>query len=180
MYHETLKLIVTLDERRPAESMPPHLDALFHQLAADPLARNAHEIEDMIWDIWTGHPDPLPASMMNSAITAVAGRHYETAENIFSELVAARPNWAEAWNKRATLYFLQDRDSDSVRDLHRTLELEPRHFGALSGFAQICLRNGDRGSALVAFEAALRINPHLSMIQDAVVELQNTFPPYIH
>lgn len=180
MYQKTLKLIVSLDKRRPDDSLPPRLDALFQQLAANPLARNAYEIEDMIWDIWTDHPDPLPARMMNNAITAVAEKNYETAEHIFTELVAARPNWAEAWNKRATLYFMQGRDAESVSDLHRALELEPRHFGALSGFAQICLRNGDRGSALVAFEAALRINPHLTLIQDALVELQSSFPTYLH
>ncbi len=180
MYPNTLKLIVTLDRRRPAASLPPQLDALFQKLAADPLARDAYEIEDMIWEIWTDHPDPLPASMMDNAIAAVAEKRYDTAENIFTELVAVRPEWAEAWNKRATLYFLQGRDGDSVRDIHRVLELEPRHFGALSGFAQICLRAGDRGSALVAFEAALRINPHLNMVQEAVVELQQSFPSYIH
>lgn len=180
MYQNTLKLIVTLDKRRPADSLPPQLDGLFQQLAADPLARNAYEVEDMIWEIWTGHPEPLAATMMNNAIAAVAEKRYDTAENIFTELVAARADWAEAWNKRATLYFLQGRDEHSVRDIHRTLELEPRHFGALSGFAQICLRAGDRGSALVAFETALRINPHLSMVQEAVVELQHSFPSYIH
>ncbi len=180
MYHDTLKLILTLDRRRPADSMPSTLDELFRRLAADPVARNAYEIEDRIWEIWTDHPDPLPSSMMNNAIAAVAERRYETAEHIFSELVMSRPDWAEAWNKRATLYFLQGRDQESVDDIHRTLELEPRHFGALSGFAQICLRAGDRGSALVAFEAALRINPHLNMVQDAIVELQHTFPPRVH
>ena len=94
--------------------------------------------------------------------------------------MAARPDWAEAWNKRATLYYMLGRDEDSVRDIHRTLELEPRHFGALSGFAQICLRAGDRGSALVAFETALRINPHLNLVQAAVVELNQSFPSYLH
>jgi len=180
MYQETLKLIVTLDRRQPADSLPSQLDGLFRKLAADPTARDAYEIEDKIWEIWTDHPDPLPASMMENAITAVAKKRYDTAENIFTELVAFRPEWAEAWNKRATLYFLQGRDDDSVRDIHRVLELEPRHFGALSGFAQICLRGGDRGSALAAFEAALRINPHLTMVQDAVVELQHSFPSHIH
>lgn len=180
MYSDTLKLIATLDKRHPAESMPPCLDKLFEQLVTDPLARNAYEIEDMIWEIWTDHPDPLPLSMMNNAIAAVAQKHYATAEHLFSELVTMWPEWAEAWNKRATLYFLMGRDADSVRDIHRVLELEPRHFGAMSGFAQICLRRGDRGSALVAFEAALRVNPHLNIVQNAVVELQHWFPQHIH
>lgn len=180
MYQKTLKLIATLDRRRPADTLPEELETLFCKLAADPTARRAYEIEDKIWEIWTDHPDPLPASMMESAITAVAQKRYGTGENILTELVALRPEWAEAWNKRATLYFLLGRDEDSVDDIHRVLELEPRHFGALSGFAQICLRAGDRGSALVAFEAALRINPHLSLVQEAVTELRHSFPSYIH
>ena len=180
MYQNTLKLIVTLEHRRPAESLPRQLDTLFLQLAADPLARNAYEIEDMIWEIWTDHSEPLAAAMMNNAIAAVAEKRYDTAENIFTELVAARPDWAEAWNKRATLYYMLGRDEDSVHDIHRTLELEPRHFGALSGFAQICLRAGDRGSALVAFETALRINPHLNLVQEAVIELNQSYPSYLH
>ena len=71
------------------------------------------------------------------------------------------PDYAEAWNKRATLYYLQRRDAESVASIRRALELEPRHFGAICGFGQILIDQGDRTGAAFAFDAALRLNPHL-------------------
>jgi cytochrome c-type biogenesis protein CcmH/NrfG len=64
-----------------------------------------------------------------------------------------------------------DRDDESVPDIRRTLELEPRHFGAICGFGQICLRHGNRAAALFAFDAALRINPHLGAVRTVFEEL---------
>ena len=78
---------------------------------------------------------------------------------------------AEAELERATLYFRLGRDAESVRDIQRTLALEPRHFGAICGFGQICLRKGDRAGALFAFDAALRIDPHLGAVRAAFEEL---------
>ena len=78
----------------------------------------------------------------------------------FTELIAAAPNFAEAWNKRATAYYLMERYEDSVRDIERTLALEPRHFGAISGMGLIFLQLGDEVGALDAFEKVLEIHPH--------------------
>ena len=93
---------------------------------------------------------------------------FEVAERVLDDLVRDHPDWAEAWNKRATLYFILDRDGDSTADIVETLRLEPRHFGALSGFGQICLRRGDEAGALVAFEEAVRIHPGLDGARQAV------------
>lgn len=180
MFRDTLTLILGLEKRKPAETIPGELDALFETLAAESPKSNAYEVEDLIWEIWTDHPEPLAATMMNRGIEAVARRQYDAAERIFDELVEIQPHWAEAWNKRATLFFLLGHDEKSVHDIHRTLELEPRHFGALSGFAQICLRSGDLAGALVGFEEALRINPHLAAVRETLVELQRTYPSHVH
>ena len=180
MFRDTLTLILDLDKRKPATTIPGELDALFENLAAQSPKSNAYEIEDLIWEIWTEHQEPMAATMMNRGIEAVARKQYDVAERIFDELIQIQPEWAEAWNKRATLFFLQGRDAKCVHDIHRTLELEPRHFGALSGFAQICLRGGDLAGALVAFEEALRINPHLAAVRETVVELQRTYPTRVH
>ncbi|NJO55540.1 MAG: tetratricopeptide repeat protein [Rhodospirillales bacterium] len=96
---------------------------------------------------------------MNAAIAAVAGKDYETAKRLLDDVVRAYPLWPEAWNKRATLFFLMERDEESARDIRRTLQLEPRHFGALAGFVQICLRHGEATAAAIACDAALRIYP---------------------
>jgi hypothetical protein len=165
MLSETLQVIASLDARRPIELLPPELDRLFVKLAdaADP--NTAGLIEDEIWETWTRHPDPAAERAMNRAIAAIAGRHWDDAQGLLDDLVRAWPLWPEAWNKRATLAFLTGRDDDSARDIRRTLELEPRHFGAIAGFVQICLRSGQPAAALVASEAALSLHPHLQAMR---------------
>ncbi|MBM3570772.1 MAG: tetratricopeptide repeat protein, partial [Alphaproteobacteria bacterium] len=159
MLTKTFKLILTLAERRPAANLPRRLDALFGDLAAQAPPQPHHEIEDAIWALWTSHEDPTAAAAMERAITMISRKRHAAAEALFTRMVQDHPDWPEAWNKRATLYYLMGRDDDSIADIHRTLELEPRHFGAICGFAQICLRNGDAQKAIATFEAALAINP---------------------
>lgn len=171
MFDDTLKLILSLTERAPAPHMPQRLTELFHSLAAAEGQVAASQIEDLIWGVWMSHDDPDAEDALNRATQAIAARELDEAEAILDTLVELHPGYAEAWNKRATLYFLQRRDRESVADIRRTLELEPRHFGAICGFGQICLRHGDRSGALFAFDAALRVNPHLGSIRTAVGEL---------
>jgi hypothetical protein len=95
----------------------------------------------------------------------------QQAHSLLDRLVAQYPGWAEAWNKRATLAYIEARDADSLHDIGRTLELEPRHFGAIAGFGQICLRNGHLNEARAAFQIALSINPHLEGIRELLDDL---------
>jgi tetratricopeptide (TPR) repeat protein len=171
MFDETLKLIVALGDRRPSTRLPRRLGALFHQLAAttDPL--EASQTEDLIWGLWTQHNRVDAEDKLDQATRAIAAKDWQTAEALLDELVEEQPEFAEAWNKRATLYFLTKRDTESVADIRRTLELEPRHFGAICGFAQICLRHDERVAAMFAFDAALRINPHLASVRAAMAQL---------
>lgn len=171
MFDETLKLIVSLGARQPSPALPRRLGALFRQLAEtrDPL--EASQTEDLIWGLWMQHGKAAAEDKLEQATRAIAEREFETAEGLLDELVAEQPDYAEAWNKRATLHFLQKRDPESVADIRRTLELEPRHFGAICGFAQICLRHEERVAAMFAFDAALRINPHLASVRSAMAKL---------
>lgn len=180
MLEGPLKLVLRLDTTAPAESQPVRLNALFARLADTPLGQDASEVEDLIWTVWTGHSDAGAAAAMERAISAMAERRLDDAEALLDELVAREPTWSEAWNKRATLYYLQQRDAESIGDILRTLELEPRHFGALSGLAQIALRQGDHTAALVALETALRINPHLASARAAVEQLRARQPRSVH
>src|SRR3546814_9511305 len=93
--------------------------------------------------MWIDHDDPNLENRMQQAIGAIAQRRFADGETQLNDLVAAAPDWAETWNKRATLYYLTHRDAESVADIRRTLELEPRHFGAICGFGQICLRRSE-------------------------------------
>lgn len=171
MFDETLKLILALDGRAPARTLPRRLDALFERLAQAAGPVEASQIEEAIWGAWMSHSDPLAEERLELAAHAIGADDHAGAGTLLDELVAKHPDYAEAWNKRATLYFRIGRDADSVRDIHRTLELEPRHFGAVCGFGQICLRRGERTGALFAFDAALRINPHLGAVRAAREEL---------
>jgi len=169
MYVDTLRLVATLSARRPALLLPSRLDQLFHSLAAPRC--DAEEVEQQIWQLWMHHPHRRAAEALERTATEIATHLYDIAETRLNRLLRACPDFAEAWNKRATLYYLQERDEESVRDIHRTLELEPRHFGALCGLAEILRSSGDSGSAVFVFKAALRVNPHLVAARSAIEEL---------
>lgn len=166
-----LRLIVDLPSRCPAPGMPSRLTSLFRELTACERARPAEEIEDLIWALWASHEDRDAEEAMGAAIDALATGTLQQAHSLLDALVAQYPDWAEAWNKRATLAYIEARDADSLKDIGRTLELEPRHFGAISGFGQICLRNGHLNEARAAFQIALSINPHLTGIRELLEDL---------
>jgi Tfp pilus assembly protein PilF len=168
---DTLKLILALPGRKPARSLPRQLDGLFAALARAPNAPEASRIETLIWAAWMSHEDPAAEEALERATRAIAGHDHVEAEALLDELVEAHPEYAEAWNKRATLFFRLGRDEESVGDIRRTLALEPRHFGAICGFGQICLRHGHRAAAMFAFDAALRINPNLGAVRTVFEEL---------
>ena len=158
----------------------PELDALFTQLSEAADQRNRERAEQRIWEIWTDHEEADAASAMRDAIAAFETGDAVAADRALNMMVERWPNWAEAWNKRTTLRFVEGRDADSLDDIARTLELEPRHFGALGGFGQICLRAGDIGSALVAFEHAVAVNPNMDSIRQAAEALRRQDPRTIH
>lgn len=170
-------LATMLTARAPAT---PELDALFERLrnAGDPHDRA--DAEQRIWTIWSSHEDADAARAMAAAITALEAGNLVVADRQLNTMIDRWPNWAEAWNKRATLRFIQEQDLGSLEDIERTLALEPRHFGALSGFGQICVRARDLGSALLAFEHAIAINPNMDSVQRAAEALRNRNPRTLH
>lgn len=179
-FDEILAFILALDARSPDPRMPACLDGLFKKLSELTPCLDAREIENRIWDVWTTHPDPQLQSRMNEAIAAIAARRFPAALSTLDDIVMQDPGWAEAWNKRATLLFIMEDDLASVRDIEQTLRLEPRHFGAVAGFGQICLRNGEPVSAVAAFQTALRLNPHLTGVRIAVEELKRCLRGRLH
>ncbi|HKY02801.1 MAG TPA: hypothetical protein VJM53_09645 [Burkholderiales bacterium] len=180
MYSETLKLIVTRAQRRPASCLPRELNPWFSQLAHTQYSEAAETAEDKIWRLWMHYPQTRAAQDLERATRAIAAFDFPAAEGILNTLLARHPDYAEAWNKRATLYFIQMRDEESLQALHRTLQLEPRHFGAVCGFAEICLSHEYQDHALFAFEAALALNPHLDGIRARVNELLTLLPERAH
>lgn len=177
---DTLPVLLQLDRVQPSKALPKRLGSLFAALRNPDSSEPPEEIESLIWSLWTDHADPGAARRMDQAIAAITNRNYRRAEKILDQLVRDHPDWAEAWNRRASLYYALRRDAESIADIRRTLALEPRHFGALLGFAQISLRHGDIATALVAFQTALRINPALYPVDAVIQELKERLRNRMH
>lgn len=153
--------IMTFSFQVKADQMDPRLDELFRRLVQTSIPTEALATEDAIWTLWMAHPDERAQSYMFAGIRQMNDGQLHEALITFSRLVEMEPKFAEAWNKRATVYYaLQDYDA-SARDIAETLKLEPRHFGALSGLGQVSIALGRFTAAITAFEMAMAHHPHL-------------------
>jgi tetratricopeptide (TPR) repeat protein len=161
----------------PAEMRADLLDRLFARLRTTSLNNEALVIEQQIWKIWLTSDSATAQALMNQAVAAMSARELDAALKILNSLVKGHPDFMEAWNKRATLYFMQGRLDASLDDIARVLDLEPRHFGALAGLGMIKERQGDTEAALVAFRAALSVNPHMPGVIQAVKEIERRSAP---
>lgn len=168
----TLRLLYRLPERRPAPSLPSRLGEFFDRLVACATPAEVPPIEDAIWSAWMYHGHEEAEAALERASADMAARRFDLAETRLAILLRRRPDWAEAWNKRATLCYLMERDDESVEAIHRTLELEPRHFGALCGLGEILRSRGETGAALLAFGLALRVHPQLECAREAAQVLR--------
>ena len=150
----------------------PQLPALFDRLHVAKAAES-RAIEARIWELWTRSGNADIDRLMSVGLQAMAAERYQVALAAFSQVVKRAPNFAEGWNKRATVYYLLNDFERSIEDIEKTLALEPRHFGALSGLGMIALALGEEARALDAFEAALEIHPHLPGAETHIRELRD-------
>ena len=142
-----------------ADQDAPRLDPLFEELADADDAVDARRLEAEIWRAWLEPPDEDASLLMGGVTDAMTEGDLERALELADRLVELAPDYAEGWNKRATILFVMGDDDASVADIRETLAREPRHFGAISGLGQIFLRRGEPGAALEAFEEVLRLSP---------------------
>lgn len=156
--------------REAPETSAARLDALFAALA-DARAENPAQIQRRIAEIWSASGSDSMDLLLSRGQAALAAEEYDKAVAHLSALVALAPEFAEGWNARATAYFLKDEFWLSVADIQKTLALEPRHFGALTGLGTILERIGDEPGALRVQREALRLNPHLDGAREAVERL---------
>ncbi len=163
---DILGLIADRRERQPARRLP-FLDALFQRLAACPGAEAA-ATEERIWQVWMDHPNRAAAQVLEAATRDIAARRYDIAETRLTRLLRSAPDFAEAWHKRATLYYLLARDAECLADTRRTLELEPRHFCAMLHFGEILFAGGATEHGRFAFRAALSLHPNLPEARQAL------------
>lgn len=148
-----------------ADQNSPRLDALFGQLHVARSSFEAGMLEQMIWEVWIEHEDPQVQRQMRSAADFMSAQEYGSALALLDTVVEQVPDYAEGWNRRATVRFLAADYKGSVEDIDRTLALEPRHFGALSGLGQIRMIQQRPEEALEAFERALEVNPHMRSVR---------------
>ncbi len=144
-----------------ADQNDPRLEALFAQLKAAPDARVAREFEAAIWGIWTRNDDEVIGLLMRQGLDAMARRDNRAALGKFDQIVKIAPDFAEGWNKRATVHYLLGNYAESLDDIAATLKLEPRHFGALSGRGLVLLQLDEPKGALESFESALEVHPKM-------------------
>lgn len=147
------------------------LDFLFGALKAAPDEASARHVEARIWAQWLHTPSDTAALLMTRAKTAMDAKNIDVALKLLDSLVKLRPDYIEAWNRRATLYYLKNDYRHSLEDIQQVLIREPRHFGALAGLGMIMQEIGDDKRALEAFRKALAVNPHLEKVPDLVKSL---------
>jgi tetratricopeptide (TPR) repeat protein len=158
-----------------ADQNDPRLPELFEELKAAENAMEAGMIEIRIWDIWGEHSDPEIADMMFFAMDELSGNQYDLAVQSFTEIIERDPDFSEAWNMRATTHFLLGNYRESESDIMRTLELEPKHFGALSGLGQVYVEMEQYYDARNALRRALQVNPTMPGVIANLEALQRFF-----
>jgi tetratricopeptide (TPR) repeat protein len=148
-----------------------NLDRLFEALKVAPDEESAKYVENRIWAIWVASSSDTANLLMGRVKMASEGKDYDLAIKLLDSIIDIRPDFVEAWNRRATIYYQQKEFGRALEDIHEVLAREPRHFGALSGLGIILQELGDEKGALDAFRRALAIHPHLERIPELVKRL---------
>ena len=144
-----------------AQSSPKiSLNTLFAQLIKVNDSNNAEQLEKKIWSIWNKHPnDDHLTEKLEFGTELMQYGNYNYALRVFDNIIVTDPKWSEAWNKRATVYFLMSQFTNSLNDIDKVLVIEPRHFGALSGQARIFIKLQEYEKAIKSIENALKFYP---------------------
>jgi tetratricopeptide (TPR) repeat protein len=147
------------------------LEFLFGALKAAPDDASARAVEARIWALWLQTPSDTASLRMARAKAAMDARQMDIAIKLLDATIKLRPDYVEAWNRRATVFYLKNDYGRSLADIQQVLAREPRHFGALAGLGMIMQELGDDKHALEAFRKALAVNPHLEKVPDLVKTL---------
>ena len=136
----------------------------------DPVVRAL--VEHALWQVWSRSGDPEVDALFQEGVAQMTQRDGPAAIATFSRIIEKRPEFAEGWNKRATVYFLMGEYQKSLADCDEVVKRNPSHFGALSGYGQIYLQLNQPERALSYFERALTVNPNLEQVERVIEELK--------
>jgi len=139
-------------------------EALAALRGADPA--EAARAAAALWAIWCHSNDPEIDALMREGVAAMESRRFAEAEATFTRMIARAPDFAEGWNKRATVRYLADDFAGSIADCEATLARNPNHFGALSGQGLCHLARNEPRDAVALFRRALAIHPHLEAVRE--------------
>jgi len=128
--------------------------------------------ETALWAVWSRSGDAAVDSLLEIGVTQMRERQVEASVETFTEIIRQRPEFAEAWNKRATAYYLLGEWRRSAADCDEVLKRNPQHFGALSGYGMIWLQLDQPSLALQRFEQALAVNPNLDSVRETIEALR--------
>jgi tetratricopeptide (TPR) repeat protein len=128
--------------------------------------------ENSLWGVWSHSGDPEVDALFELGVEQMNLRQGPSAVDIFTRIVEKKPEFAEGWNKRATVYFLMGEYDKSLRDCDEVMKRNPSHFGALAGYGQIYLRLGRPERALPYFERALAVNPNMDGVAQMIEEIK--------
>ena len=159
------------DAAKPVRGETYNLDTLFAALKIAPDDASAKAIEDRIWALWLVSGSDTCTLLMTRVKEATDDKNYDLAIRLLDAVIALKPDYVEAWNRRATVYYLKQDFGHALADLRQVLAREPRHFGAFSGLGLILQDIGDDKHALQAYRKALEIDPHLENIPEVVKTL---------
>jgi len=166
---ETRRLgVLALGERGLMADMPQLSQALRD---VDPLVRAF--AENTMWRVWNRSGDDAVDQLFAVGVEQMGARLGEAAVETFTEVIRRRPEFAEGWNKRATVYYLVGEYEKSLADCDEVMKRNPYHFGALSGYGMIYLKLDRPAKALDYLQQALRVNPNLESVQQTVEMLKS-------
>ena len=154
-----------------ADDRNKELDKLFNDLKIKDKEKS-FLIEQKIWNIWSTHPyDKSLTLMLNTGSDLVSENKFYDAIDIFTKVIKLDPNWAEAWNKRATVYYIIGKFQKSQKDIDKVLKLEKRHFGALAGQGLVNIQLQNYEKAIKSYEKAQKVYPAMESPKTMIKEI---------
>src|SRR5664279_4854885 len=147
-------------------------DFLFGALKGAPDDITAKAVEERIWALWTASRSDTITLLMSRVQAATEAKDIDLAITLLDAVIKIKPKYVEAWNRRATIYYMKKDYGHALADIREVLRREPRHFGALSGLGLIMQDIGDDKQALEVYRRALAIHPRIQRIPDLVKTLQ--------
>ena len=149
------------------------LDKLFTELKKN-ISSSSPGIVQQIWILWSTHPtDQKLTSMLDEGSILVQDQKLNRAIKVFTEVIEMDPSWPEAWNKRATVYYMIGEFQKSQNDIDKVLELEERHFGALAGQGMVNIQLKNYEKAIMSYQKAQEIYPSIQSSDIMIKQIEN-------